>query len=94
MERRFHLWVGRPSVELLSETHLFTQLIDGVQYITHTECLARRLHIAAVSHERAENGFPDLGGFRGTLHASKSTFLGRSLPVRRPAPWRLALKSK
>jgi hypothetical protein len=53
--------------------------------------MARRLHIAAVSHERTENGFPDVGGLRGTLRASKPTFLGRSLPVRRPAPWRLAL---
>jgi hypothetical protein len=65
-----------------------------MQVIIHFECVARRLHIPAVSHERTENRFPDTGGLRGTLRASKPAFLGRSLPVRRPAHWCLALKSK
>jgi hypothetical protein len=65
-----------------------------MQVVSHTECVARRLRLPAVSHERTENGFPDTGGLRGTLRASKPTFLGRSLPVRGPAHWRLALKSK
>lgn len=65
-----------------------------MQVIAHTECVARRLHIPAVSYERTENGFPDAGGLRGTLRASKPTFLGRFLPVRWPAHWRLALKLK
>jgi hypothetical protein len=46
------------------------------------------------NYERTENGFPDAGGLRGTLRASKPPFLGRFLPVRWPAHWRLALKLK
>ena len=62
-----------------------------MQVITHIECVARRLRIPAVSHERTENGLPDAGGLRGTLRASKPSFLGRYLPVRWPAHWHLAL---
>jgi hypothetical protein len=65
-----------------------------MQVITDVERVARQLHIPAVSHERTENGFPDVGGLRGTLRASKPKFLGRYLPVRWPAHWRLALKTK
>jgi hypothetical protein len=65
-----------------------------MQVITDVERVARQLHIPAVSHERTENGFPDAGGLRGTLRASKPKFLGRYLPVRWPAHRRLALKTK
>ena len=47
--------------------------------------------VAVPSHERIQNGFPDAGGLHSALRASKPTFLGRLLPVRRPAFWRLAL---
>jgi hypothetical protein len=62
-----------------------------VPYKTHIEYVARQLPIAAASHERVENRFPDAGGLRGALRASGPAFLGRPLPIRRPALWRLAL---
>jgi len=59
--------------------------------VTHVTCVARQLHIAVASHERTENRFPDAGGLRSALRASRPSFLGRPLPIRRPALWRLAL---
>jgi hypothetical protein len=53
--------------------------------------VAHRLHIAAASHERIENGFPDAGGLHSALRAGKPAFLGRPLPVRRPILWGLPL---
>jgi hypothetical protein len=59
--------------------------------VTHVTCVARQLPIAVASHERTENRFPDAGGLRSALRASRPSFLGRPLPVRRPALWRLTL---
>jgi hypothetical protein len=50
--------------------------------------------IAAASYERIENRFPDAGGLRSTLRASRSALLGRLLPVRRPALWSHTLESQ
>jgi hypothetical protein len=62
-----------------------------VPYKTHIEYVARQLPIAAASHERVENRFPDAGGLHSALYTSKPAFLGRPLPGRQPADWCLAL---